>query len=99
MVNVGLIMQVIRFFFLSSILFVFFYVFLQMFAWVLGCRRLSSDVIDGVKNFTVEVVFSAKDVLYELPLLVPAVTVLLESHVRLVFDSVALIEFPPTSLL
>ena len=43
-------------------------------------------------------VFAAKDVLYELPLLVPASTVLFESRVCLVLDGVAPVEFPPTSV-
>ena len=43
-------------------------------------------------------VFAAKDVLHELPLLVPASTVLFESRVCLVLNGVALVEFPPTSM-
>ena len=42
-------------------------------------------------------VFSAKDVLHELPLLVPASTVLLESCVCLILDGVAFVKLPLTS--
>ena len=42
-----------------------------MFFWVIGYRQAYSDVKDRVKQFAVEVVFAAKNVLYELPLLVP----------------------------
>jgi len=44
------------------------------------------------------VVFAAKDVLYKLPLLVPASTILFESRVCLVLDGVAPVEFPPTAV-
>ena len=43
-------------------------------------------------------VFTAKDFLYEFPLLVPAVSVLYENRICLVLDSVALFEIPPTSV-